>query len=107
MVRPERPSRLYSTYPDARPAGSGPGARSRRQTSGLKATSGLGDRQRRIMVERLMPYQARPRIRTFVSGKRSVTARRILRASTNESTTTRRKKPNHAANMYDRTATLG
>src|SRR3712207_5390983 len=73
MFRPERPSRLNSTSADSSPAegiepdgplrgagrerASGGGQGVLPQTSAPTATSGLGNRQRRIIVDRLIPYQ--------------------------------------------------
>ena len=78
MVRPERPRRLNSTstrrvvLAGRRPDG--------RQTSAPRATSGFGKRQRRIIVERLMPYQASAALGSWSSGKRSATLRLMLPA---------------------------
>ena len=94
MVRPERPSRLNSTYADAsadgRPPQGPPELRGRGtgsvQTSAPRATSGFGKRQRRIIVERLMPYQDERRGSWSSVGKRSATVRLIRRLRTTEST---------------------
>src|SRR4051794_40189044 len=96
MVRPERPSRLYSTCADAIPARGGPvpgPALSQRPvgTTGLLYSwaSALGKRQRRIIVERLTPYQTAPLGLSF--GSFSAIARLIRRLRNTEPTRKNRK----------------